>query len=153
MQINDLKELISALNDSTIQQFEMENNEVKLKISKCKITGVVETTTQETHSPERSVDEKLKVNKEVSKVVAADDSVITVMSPMVGVYYEAPSTDSEPFISVGKVVQEGESLCIIEAMKIMNEISAEFKGEILEILVENEDVVEYGQPLMTIRRL
>jgi acetyl-CoA carboxylase biotin carboxyl carrier protein len=74
----------------------------------------------------------------------------TVKSPMVGVFYSAPGPDHEPFVSVGDTVHAGDVLCIIETMKIMNEISAERDGTITEILVENKDVVEFGQLLFRI---
>jgi acetyl-CoA carboxylase biotin carboxyl carrier protein len=76
--------------------------------------------------------------------------VFTVRSPMVGVFYSSPGADKEPYVSVGDVVQAGEVLCIIEAMKIMNEITAERDGVISEICVNNKDVVEYGQPMFHI---
>ncbi|HED66598.1 MAG TPA: acetyl-CoA carboxylase biotin carboxyl carrier protein [Planctomycetes bacterium] len=73
-------------------------------------------------------------------------------SPMVGTFYRAPSPDSEPFCEVGNLVEEESVLCIIEAMKVMNEIKAEMRGEVLEILVENGEPVEFGQPLFLIKK-
>ena len=69
---------------------------------------------------------------------------------MVGVFYSAPNPDSKPFISVGQTVNKGDVVCIIEAMKIMNEITADESGKVTEVLVKNGDVVEYGQPLFRI---
>jgi oxaloacetate decarboxylase alpha subunit len=71
---------------------------------------------------------------------------------MVGTFYRAPAPDAEPFVEIGQIVETGQTLCIIEAMKLMNEIEAEFSGEIVDILVENGQPVEYGQPLFLIRR-
>ncbi len=76
--------------------------------------------------------------------------VTEVKSPMVGVFYAAPSPDAEPFVQVGSKVKKGDVLCIIEAMKLMNEITAEQDGEIVDICVQNGDVVEYGQTLFKI---
>jgi acetyl-CoA carboxylase biotin carboxyl carrier protein len=73
-------------------------------------------------------------------------------SPMVGTFYRAPSPDTEPFSEVGTVVTEDSVLCIIEAMKVMNEIKAEMKGEVVEILVENGEPVEFGQPLFLLKK-
>ena len=70
-----------------------------------------------------------------------------IKSPMVGVFYAAPSPDAKPFVEVGSKVKKGDVLCIIEAMKLMNEISAEFDGEVVDVCVHNGDVVEYGQTL------
>ena len=77
---------------------------------------------------------------------------ISVKSPMVGVFYAAPAENAEPFVSIGDRVEEGKTLCIIEAMKLMNEIRAEVSGQILEICVTNGQVVDYGTELMRIRR-
>lgn len=82
----------------------------------------------------------------------ADPNVVQVLSPMVGTFYRAPSPDADPFANVGDNVQAESVVCIIEAMKVMNEIKAEHEGEIVSILVENGESVEFGQPLMTIRR-
>ena len=70
-----------------------------------------------------------------------------IKSPMVGVFYAAPSPDAKPFVEVGSKVKKGDVVCIVEAMKLMNEISAEFDGEVVDICVHNGDVVEYGQTL------
>ncbi|MDO4636704.1 MAG: acetyl-CoA carboxylase biotin carboxyl carrier protein [Lautropia sp.] len=74
----------------------------------------------------------------------------TVKSPMVGTLYRAPTPEAEPFVSVGSTVKVGDTLCIIEAMKLMNEIDSEFSGTIVEVLVENGQPIEYGQPLFII---
>ena len=76
---------------------------------------------------------------------------VYVKSPAVGVFYAAPSPDSKPFVAVGDTVHKGDTLCIIEAMKLMNEIESEYDGVIEAILVNNEEVVEYGQPLFRIK--
>lgn len=83
---------------------------------------------------------------------AADDGSFVVRSPIVGVFYAAPAENSEPFVSLGDKIEQGKTLCIIEAMKMMNEITAEVGGEIAEICVTNGQVVEYGTPLFKIRR-
>ena len=74
-----------------------------------------------------------------------------VTAPLIGVYYAAPSPDSEPFIEVGKKINKGDILCIIEAMKVMNDIDSEIEGEVAEIFVENAQAVEFGQPLFRIK--
>ena len=91
------------------------------------------------------------VKEEVKEIEESSDMFV-VKSPIVGTFYGSASPDAGPFVKVGDKVKEGQTLCIIEAMKIMNQIENEVSGEIYEILVENEDVVEYNQPLMIIRR-
>lgn len=81
---------------------------------------------------------------------SAEKSGQLVLSPVVGVFYESPAQDAEPFVQVGSVVEVGSPLCIIEAMKLMNEVASAFDGIVLEIFVENGQRVEYGQPLMRI---
>ena len=82
---------------------------------------------------------------------AAPADTVEVASPMVGVFYAAPAEDAEPFVKVGDKVKRGQTLCIVEAMKLMNEIMAEVDGEIVEICVANGQVVDYGSPLFRIR--
>lgn len=78
---------------------------------------------------------------------------VTISAPMVGTFYRAPSPDAEPFVEVGDVVEPGQTLCIIEAMKLMNEIESDVRGRMVDILVENAEAVEYGQPLFIIEKL
>jgi len=83
----------------------------------------------------------------------ADRDSESFLSPMVGTYYRAPSPEAPAYVSVGDTVEPGQTLCVIEAMKVFNEIKAEWRGVILEILVENGEAVEYGQPLFAIRKM
>ena len=83
--------------------------------------------------------------------IAEEKGGNVVKSPLVGTFYAAPSEDSQPFVKVGDTVKKGQTLAIVEAMKLMNEIESEFDGVVTEILVENEDNVEYGQPLFRIQ--
>jgi acetyl-CoA carboxylase biotin carboxyl carrier protein len=76
-----------------------------------------------------------------------------ITAPMVGTFDRAPSPDAEPFVEVGDIVEPGQTVCIVEAMKLMNEIEAERRGKIVKILAENEDPVEYGQPLFVLREV
>ena len=77
-------------------------------------------------------------------------NTVTIKSPMVGVYYSAPGVDEEPYVAVGDTVHAGDVICLIEAMKIMNEITTEYDGVIIEVYAENREVVEFGQPLFRI---
>jgi acetyl-CoA carboxylase biotin carboxyl carrier protein len=89
---------------------------------------------------------------EASAPAAAAPGTEVFKSPIVGTFYRSPSPEAEPFVGPGQAFAEGTVLCIIEAMKVMNEIRAEFRGEVLEILAENGEPVEFGQPLFRIRR-
>jgi len=83
----------------------------------------------------------------------SEDSRLTITAPMVGTFYRAPAPDEEPYISAGDTIVPGQTVCIIEAMKIMNEIQSEVKGRVVEILIENAEPVEYGQPLFILETL
>ena len=98
--------------------------------------NTVETAVSAQQEPEQIVEEK---------------GGNVVKSPLVGTFYAAPSEDAQPFVKVGDTVKKGQTLAIVEAMKLMNEIESEFDGVVTEILVENEDNVEYGQPLFRIQ--
>lgn len=89
--------------------------------------------------------------KPVESAPAPQDKGIAITSPMVGTFYSAPSPDSDPFVEIGKVVSQGQVVCIIEAMKLMNEIEAEVSGKIVEICVEDGQPVEFGQVLMYVK--
>ena len=81
-----------------------------------------------------------------------DERYITITAPMVGTFYRAPAPDAPPYVEVGDLVEEGQALCIIEAMKLMNEIESEVRGRVVKILVENAEPVEYGQPLFVLEK-
>jgi acetyl-CoA carboxylase biotin carboxyl carrier protein len=84
--------------------------------------------------------------------IKEDENTYIVKSPMVGTFYRAPAPDAPPFINIGDIVEPGKTLCIIEAMKIMNEIKSEVKGKVKDIVVENAQAVEYNQPIIIIER-
>ena len=92
------------------------------------------------------------VASQAAAPVVNDPNVIVIRSPMVGTYYASPAPDQPAYIKVGQSLKEGDVVCIIEAMKLMNEIQAETMGEVVKIYVENAQPVEYGQPLFGIRK-
>ena len=97
-----------------------------------------------------TVETAVSVQQEPEQI-AEEKGGNVVKSPLVGIFYAAPSEDAQPFVKVGDTVKKGQTLAIVEAMKLMNEIESEFDGVVTEILVENEDTVEYGQPLFRIQ--
>lgn len=148
MDIRDIKDLIAMINNSDIETIEIEKNDIRIMITKGN------------HSSSNSSSSEPKVEKQVVKqeipqlkedISIIDDQSYIVKSPMVGTFYGSSSPDSPAFVKVGDRIEKGQIICIIEAMKIMNEIEADVTGEVLDILVNNEDVVEYGQPLMKVR--
>jgi acetyl-CoA carboxylase biotin carboxyl carrier protein len=143
--IKDIKDLIVTINNTDIETVEIKKSDIQVLITKSK--------SQENHmvKPDDSIKERV-VKEEKENLPLEDEDIFLVESPMVGTYYGAPSPDAAPFVKVGDRVEKGQTLCIIEAMKIMNEIESEISGEIVEILANDEDIVEYGQALMKIRR-
>lgn len=161
MEFKDIKELIMMIDKTSINEVEIKENDLKIRISKEKqivtqapqmVSVLSESQNQEVAFSHKS---EIVQSPEVSKAEtkpAEDENMFIVKSPIVGTFYGSPSPDSDDYVSVGSKVKAGDVVCIVEAMKIMNEIKSEVDGEVYEILVENEDIVEYNQPLMIIRR-
>lgn len=141
-------ELIKTVSDSNLTQFQIEEDGFKLSMKTDKQSKVVVQKQESVPKEIQSVaiaDAEPAEQKEIKK---ANGNV--VKSPLVGTFYSASSPDSAPFVKVGDTVKKGQVLGIVEAMKLMNEIESEFDGVVKEIQIENEQVVEYGQPLFVI---
>jgi acetyl-CoA carboxylase, biotin carboxyl carrier protein len=156
MKIEEVKELINLINESDLALFEFETDDCYLKMDKSttRSSEVKEVVTAASPTPVANItsSETTIVNKEETTISAPAQEGYIVKSPIVGTFYISPSPDKPAYTEVGKRVKQGDTLCIIEAMKLMNEIESEVSGEVLEILVENESMVEFGQPLFRIRR-
>ena len=149
MDLRKLKKLIDLVEESGIAELEITEGEEKVKIVK---GGAVSLTPAAGAPPAFPVAAPPEVKPAVAAPPAAEASPEghVVKSPMVGTFYRAASPDAKPFVDVGEVVKEGQTICIVEAMKLMNEIEADASGTIKAILVENGQPVEYGQPLFVI---
>ena len=135
---NDVKEFIEMLEGSSLSVLEIKNGDgsaIRLEKAACAAPAVV----MQANAP-ASVNESAPV---------AEGK--TINSPIVGVFYAAPSPDSNPYVSVGQKISKGDTICIVEAMKCMNEIQSELDGEVTEVLVKDGDLVEYGQPLFRVK--
>ena len=160
---DDLNRLIEKISSSDIQEFLLEGEDFKLEIKRnlldqSQITNnlVSNTSFDEQIIPnQKSINDNVsKVNEpEVTQVPPPGHSDLTeITSPMVGTFYRAAAPGDEPFVEVGNNVKVGQTICILEAMKLMNEIESEFNAEIVEILVENGTPVEFGQILMRVKQ-
>lgn len=155
--VEEIKELLAAFDNSKATDIELKNEKgevltIRQKVGKaviCKDIPAMTETLAETVPAENRKSNSPFVQQKTEET--PDDGSSPVSSPMVGVFYAAPSPDSEPYVSVGTRVSKGDVLCLIEAMKLMNEVTAEKSGEITKICVENGQVVEYGQPLFMIK--
>lgn len=177
MEFNEIISLMQEMNKTGLTKIKIERDDFKLQLEKN--IGVNNgTTIMSNHNLEQAVSvsskpvqaltpkqeaENTKVNEGMASFAVANDVIANdhlvkelpgtkkILSPMVGTFYGQPAPDKPSFTSVGDAVKKGQTVCIIEAMKLMNEIESEVEGEIVECLVENEDMVEFGQPLFVVK--
>ena len=160
---DDLNRLIEKISTSDIQEFSLEGEDFKLEIKRNVfdqnqvINNLVSNTSfdKQTIANQKTINDNLPVvnEPEVPQVAPPGRSDLTeITSPMVGTFYRAAAPGEEPFVEVGNNVKVGQTICILEAMKLMNEIESEFNAEIVEILVENGTPVEFGQVLMRVKQ-
>lgn len=150
MDLRKLKKLIDLVQESGIAELEITEGEEKVKIVKG--GAVVSAAHAPPAGPSVSVVEPaaaVAASAPVAEPAAGQEGYV-VKAPMVGTFYRSPSPDAKPFIEVGQPIKEGQTICIIEAMKLMNEIEADASGVVKAILVENGQPVEYGQPLFIV---
>lgn len=156
MDYKDIKKLMEDMGNSKLDSLDIEFPDgIKISMTKNSQKQVV-ATTKGTDVIEASAPMTVPVvtEKQEDSLLVMDnkeENYRIVKSPMVGTFYESSSPDAEAFVKVGDKVQKGQVLCIVEAMKLMNEIESEFDGEIVEVCVKNEEVVEYGMPLFKIK--
>jgi len=162
MNQKELKELIEFLIEKDIAEFELERGDVKVRIKRAPEAHSAPTAeTRFVHVTPPAYAPPVEYTPPApapappppapAKEAAEETGLHEVKSPIVGTFYEAPSPGALPFVKVGDVVQEGQVLCIVEAMKLMNEIEADVRGEIVKRLVNNAQPVEYGQVLFLVR--
>lgn len=145
MNIKKIKELVELMNENDLTEVEVEQEGVKVKLSK-KMPGAVEQVV----TPVAARPEPAPAAEAAAPSQKEQRNVKEVKAPMVGTFYSAPAPDADPFVEVGDVIQKGDVLCIVEAMKLMNEVKAEFGGKITEIRVESAESVEFGQVLFVV---
>lgn len=150
LDLTELRELLTALNQTDISELTLKADDFELtvrrgsRVEMAPIAPVAVPQTTIAPPPE-------PIKPEVPSPAPMNDrKLVEVVSPIVGTFYRSPSPDEPPFVDMGNRIQKGQVVCIIEAMKVMNEIEAEVSGEIVEILVQNGQPVEYGQPLMRV---
>ncbi|WP_027714715.1 acetyl-CoA carboxylase biotin carboxyl carrier protein [Desulfuromonas sp. TF] len=159
MDIKDLKTLIKMVTDTDITEFEMENADEKIIIKRGKEQEILHVAAPQPYyhqtppAPAAAAPAPPAAAAEPAAVAAPLEKGEIVTSPIVGTMYWAPSPDSDPYVTVGQIVEKGQVLCIVEAMKLMNEIEAEFKCKILEVVKANAEPVEFGEPLFRVERL
>lgn len=153
MEFENLVKLIQAVSDSQLTQFSYEENGVCLNMKKEKKEKLVAVSQTESGTAAAVQVSLADINGDTEAQTAAGSGAMeenVVKSPLVGTFYASPSPEQEPFVKVGDHVSKGQVLGIVEAMKLMNEIESDYDGVVKQILVSNEDVIEFGQPLFVI---
>ena len=140
--IDEIKELITLLEESSLSVLEVKDDDKKVRLEKAQTSAAAPAAVTVNAAP---------VQAAPAPAAEADDNGKTISAPIVGVFYAAPSPESDPYVQVGQKVKKGDVVCIIEAMKCMNEIQAEEDGEIAAVLATNGELVEYNQPLFAIK--
>ena len=143
MDIRKVKKLIEMLEASNLEEIEIQEGEESVRLVKNKTHGTIRNDVE--------ITKEIGVGKENKQETLEEELGDKITSPMVGTFYSAPSPGAKPFISVGDEIQEGDIVCIVEAMKMMNEIKSDFSGKVSSILAENAEPVEFGQGLFLIK--
>ena len=152
MEFENLLTLIKTVSDSDLTDFAYEENGTSIHLKKKKETVVVagnqpDVGLQTVQPLGQITESEAKMEKDIAD---GEPEGMLIKSPLVGTFYAAPAEDADPFVSVGDQVKKGQTLAIVEAMKLMNEIESDFDGKVAELYVENGQAVEYGQPLFRI---
>ena len=145
MNIKKIKELVDLMNENDLTEIEVEQEGTKIKLTKKTNGSIEETITpvverKASQAPQQAPAQEAEASKNLKEVKA----------PMVGTFYRSPSPDADAFVEVGDVIKKGDVLCIVEAMKLMNEVKSEVAGKIVEISVENAEPVEFGQVMFLV---
>lgn len=156
MELDEIRELITLMEQSNLSELTFEQDGVRLHLKKPFASSPVTENTDRGCLPAISKQQTPKeqpstTESSLQEEQATDASLRKIVSPMVGTFYRAPAPDADPYVDVGDRVSAKTVVCIVEAMKLMNEIEAEVEGEIVKILVENGQLVEYGQPLFLVK--
>jgi acetyl-CoA carboxylase biotin carboxyl carrier protein len=148
MDIRKVKKLIEMLENSNLEEIEIQEGEESVRLVKSH-------GSQQNYQPQSIVVPQVNSTEEILQEVTTEEEKAesnSINSPMVGTFYASASPGAKPFISVGDVISEGDVVCIVEAMKMMNEIKSEFSGTVLSVNAENSEPVEYGQSLFEISK-
>jgi acetyl-CoA carboxylase biotin carboxyl carrier protein len=148
--LKEIKEMINLMNENGLVELEIEKEGMRIRLRKS-------SGAQDTSGGQIIVERERIVEPAQKETAESPESPITkaleIKAPMVGTFYRAPSPEAPPYVEVGQTIEPGQVICIIEAMKLMNEIKSEVRGKILEVLVDNAEPVEFGQSLFLIEQV
>jgi len=147
MNMKEIKEMINLMNENNLMELEVEKDGMRIRLKKT-------ASGQDLYNGPIMVErERLPQNRaqeSAESMERAAEKTLEIKAPMVGTFYRAPSPEAPPYVEVGQMVEPGQVICVIEAMKLMNEIKSEIKGKVLEVLVDNSEPVEFGQSMFLI---
>ena len=149
LQITGLQKLLSTITKNKIEKIHIKSDNIKITIN------TVARKTIFPFPPKHKIikqENHPKEEKNINQINKEQDKYFTIVSPMIGTFYRSPAPNEKPFININNIVNKNETVCIIEAMKLMNEIESEVNGRIVEILVEDGDIVDCGQALMRVQK-
>jgi acetyl-CoA carboxylase biotin carboxyl carrier protein len=147
MTLDEIKQLVDFIRDRELSEFELERADVKLRIK----SGTVVQTVMAAPAVAAAVVAAAPAAPSPAAVAPAGEDLAIITSPIVGTFYRAAEPGAKPFVDTGDMVRKGQVLCIIEAMKLMNEIDSEYEGEIVSVYVQNGQAVQYGERLFAVR--
>lgn len=150
MDFREIEDIVKFISDTDIVEFELERPNGKVRIKRSIGRPDAAEIKPAAAAPVVAAPEQKPEEQKSEKEAAKSEKTKHITSPMVGTFYRAPSPDVQSFVEVGDTVKKGQIVCIVEAMKLMNEIESEFNGKIVSILIENGQPVEYGEPLFVI---
>lgn len=152
MNIKEIREMIVLMNENNLLELEIEKDDMKIRLKKSSGTQFEVVSSPGSGPAIREIIDTKKQEPAMSTAPVEKPKLsagaVEIKAPMVGTFYRAPSPEAQPFVEVGQTIAKGQVICIIEAMKLMNEIKSEHNGKILEILVNNAEPVEYGQAIL-----
>lgn len=151
MDLKEIKQVIDLMKRAELTEFDLEKDDFKLHLSRLAKEVAPQIIQATPISATPAAVATSDISKETANQPVEEKGIELIKSPMVGTFYSAPSPDSPAFVKIGSKVSTDTVVCIIEAMKVMNEIQSEISGSIAEILVENGDAIEFGQPLFKVR--
>ena len=152
MNIKEIKEMVNLMNDNGLVELEIEKEGMRIRLKKT--TSQIEGFNTPVVTEREALPKSAATTKAHTEIAENPPSkTIEIKAPMVGTFYRAPSPEAPPYVEVGQTIEAGQVICIIEAMKLMNEIKSEIKGKLVEILVDNAEPVEFGQPMFLIEPL
>lgn len=151
LNMDELRELADLVDGYGFTDFEFENENIRVRLSKMTAAPIVQTAPA--YAPAAAAQPAASQGEPATEVPVDEDAdLFKIVSPIVGTFYRSPGPDKDPYVKEGSTVKPDSVVCIVEAMKLMNEIQAEASGEVVKIYVENGQPVEYGQPLFGIRK-